>query len=69
MSFFKPNIDGRGRVARGLVSLVCAGAGVWQYAADHRIAAWILAGSALFTGFEACRGWCVARACGIKTRI
>jgi RNase P/RNase MRP subunit POP5 len=69
MSFFKPNIDWRGRVVRGGVSLVCAALAVWQYVDDHRIAAVLLGGSALFTGFEACRGWCVARACGVKTRI
>jgi hypothetical protein len=68
MSFFKPNIDKKGRLLRGAMSLLCGVCAVWQNSEDHKVATVLLAGSAVFTGFEACRGWCVARACGLKTR-
>lgn len=64
-NFWTPNIDGKGRVARGLVSCIA-------FAAAYRLrevpwAALLLGVSGAFTLFEALRGWCVARACGLKT--
>ena len=65
---FARNINNTGRIVRGLGAmalLIGAGFGfgvsVWLGAA--------LAAGGLFVLFEALRGWCVMRACGIKTRI
>ena len=67
-SFLSPNIDTKGRVIRGvgaLALLVGAGFGftvsVWLGAA--------LLASGVFVAFEALRGWCFLRACGIKTKL
>jgi hypothetical protein len=62
----KQNIDKTGRVARGGISIVfflVAGVLV-PYAAPL---AFIFLLVALFTLYEALRGWCAVRACGIKT--
>ena len=67
LRLFRPNIDGRGRWWRALMGLLLlAGAG-----AAYRLPA-LAVGLALSGGFvlfEAWRGWCVLRACGIKTRL
>ena len=67
-SFLSPNIDTKGRVVRGfgaLALLVGAGFG-------FTVSVWlglVLLASGLFVGFEALRGWCFLRACGIKTKL
>ena len=67
MSFFKSNIGTLGRVVRGACGLGClAGAAFLRHVP---VAAILLCGSGLFMLFEAFKGWCVARACGIKTPI
>jgi apolipoprotein N-acyltransferase len=65
--FFSRNIEREGRVSRAWTALflfVAAGVAfcfsVWAGA--------ILGVAALFTLIEAWRGWCVLRACGIKTK-
>lgn len=66
--FFKPNLDNRGRLARGLTALALGVGGIL----DWRVSPWlglVLLVAALFVTFEALRGWCVLRACGIKTRL
>ncbi len=64
----RPNIDNFGRVLRGLggLGLLLAGALV-----VGRIpwAAVILFVSGAFCIFEALRGWCALRACGVRTRF
>jgi hypothetical protein len=66
--FFAPNIDNRGRVFRGiigsalLVGGVIAAFSIWWLGL-------ILLASAGFVLFEAIRGWCGLRACGIKTKL
>jgi hypothetical protein len=66
--FFAPNIDNRGRLVRGIAGgMMLIGGGVavffiWWLGA-------ILLASAAFVLFEAIRGWCGLRACGIKTRL
>ena len=66
--FFAPNIDRRGRLVRGVMGLaLLAGAGV-----SFRVSLWLaalLAVAGLFALIEALRGWCLARACGIKTKL
>lgn len=65
--FFSPNIDNKGRLLRGLVALaLLVGAG-FGFTASVWLGFGLLA-AGLFVAFEALRGWCVMRACGIKTR-
>ena len=66
--FFSRNIGSKGRLIRGFIAfalLVGAGFGfvvsTWLGAA--------LVSSGVFVAFEALRGWCALRACGIKTRL
>lgn len=66
--FFERNIDNKGRLMRGLISvLFFVGAGA-SLAASPWLAG-LLAIAGAFVAFEALRGWCVARACGIKTKL
>jgi hypothetical protein len=65
MKFFTPNIRTPGRIARGLCGMASLAA-AWFYR-EQAVAGIALAGSGLFMLFEAARGWCLARACGLKT--
>jgi hypothetical protein len=65
---FAANIESKGRLLRG------AGAGLLGIAAlalwrRFPAAAVGLAVAAGFLGFEAARGWCALRACGVKTKF
>ena len=65
---FSPNINNHGRLVRGL-GAVGLFAGAWL-AFDASF--WLGLGLALSGGFvlfEAVRGWCALRACGIKTKL
>jgi len=67
MKWFAPNISRTGRIARGLLGIALVIAGL--FASYHSL--WLgllLIGSGVFGLIEALRGWCLARACGIKTR-
>jgi hypothetical protein len=67
-NFFKPNIGSRGRLVRGgiAVLLFIAGGAAFCYFWWLGI---IFTCVGIFTLFEALRGWCIARACGVKTKI
>ena len=66
--FFRPNIDHRGRIARGVIGSLCLIAGI--VIVDFQlIVGLIFVVAGLFALFEAVRGWCLARACGLKTRV
>ena len=72
----RPNITKAGRIARATTGALCIGAGVvlwlvpWPETPAYRwIACIVLIAAGLFQLFEAKRGWCVARACGIKTPL
>ena len=66
--FLRPNIDFRGRMARGVIGALLLIGGI--VAADDILwLALVLVGCGLFCIFEAVRGWCFARACGIRTRL
>jgi len=66
--FFSRNLDNKGRLVRGLGALaLLAGAG-FGFAASVWLGI-VLSASGLFVAFEALRGWCVMRACGIKTKL
>jgi len=66
--FFARNIDNKGRLLRGIIGMLLLAGGliavfyIWWAGA-------ILLASAAFTLFEALRGWCGLRACGIKTKF
>ena len=65
---FSRNIDNRGRLVRGLGAVTLfIGAGFGFF-----LSVWlgvVLATAGAFVLFEALRGWCVLRACGLKTRL
>lgn len=65
--FFPRNIDNKGRLGRAVVALMLlVGAGF-----GFTVSRWlggVLLLSALFVAFEAARGWCALRACGIRTK-
>ena len=65
---FAPNINSTGRLVRAIMALLLfVGA---AFTASH---SWLLAilllASAFFVLFEAVRGWCALRACGVRTRL
>ena len=64
-NFFGRNINGTGRLIRGLLGVVLMIATICCSAWWARMLFGI---AAIFVLFEAVRGWCVMRACGIKTR-
>ena len=67
-TFMARNIDTRGRVVRGIGALaLLVGAG-FGFAVSWWLGGVLLA-SAIFVAFEALRGWCALRACGIKTKL
>lgn len=66
--FFNRNIDSRGRMARGVWGALLLIAGI--ITADFKLwPALVLVGLGLFAIFQAARGWCLLRACGIKTKM
>jgi hypothetical protein len=66
--FLSRNISNTGRLVRGLGALaLLIGAGF-----GFLVSIWLgvaLAVPGVFVLFEALRGWCVLRACGLKTRL
>ena len=66
--FFKQNISFQGRIARGITGSVLLIVGI--ILADVTLWATIpLVVIGLFCMFEAVRGWCFLRACGIRTKV
>ena len=66
--FFAPNIDRTGRLVRGLMGVALLGGALFTYDQSVWLAV-LLAAAGVFGLFEAFRGWCLARACGIKTKL
>ncbi len=64
---FRPNIGRTGRIIRGVIGLVLLATAL-AARQGHWLAGVGLAAGGAFCLFEASRGWCVARACGVKTR-
>jgi hypothetical protein len=66
--FFARNLDRRGRVVRAVwgALLIVAGLWLWKHSGWACLA---LVGFGVFALYEALRGWCVMRACGIKTKL
>ena len=69
MSFWHPNIDTRGRIIRGIMSVVLFVAAFIAYRKGIEWLAIILVISGIVGVIETVRGWCVLRACKIKTRF
>ena len=68
MKWLAPNIRRAGRIARGLLGVLLIIAGLSTSAYSQ----WLcvgLVGLGVFCLFEVVRGWCLARACGIKTKL
>ncbi len=66
--FFARNLDAKGRLARAMFGLALIGVGLLVFAQSRWLClAMVLGGG--FALYEAGRGWCVMRACGIKTRL
>jgi len=66
--FFKPNLDRHGRITRGVIGTICLIAGI--IIVDYVF--WlgiVFVTVGLFAIFESLRGWCVMRACRIKTKL
>lgn len=66
--FFKPNISRNGRLLRASMGAVLFVIGCLVISRVTWLGVVLLC-SAVFVIFEALRGWCVMRACGIKTKI
>jgi hypothetical protein len=67
-SFFASNISNAGRLVRGLGALAM----LLGAAFGFFVSIWLgvaLTVSGAFVLFEALRGWCLLRACGLKTRF
>ena len=69
-----PNIKRNGRIARAITGLLTIGAGVAFWAVswpESLVGRWVLIVICMMVGlfqlYEAKRGWCIARACGMKT--
>jgi len=67
--FFSRNLDFRGRMARGVIGALCLIAGIIVAGDVLWWVGLILVAAGLFAIFEAARGWCIARACDIKTKF
>ena len=66
--FLARNIDGKGRIARAVMGLALLVGGALSLSASVWLAG-VLAAAGVFAIIEALRGWCLFRACGIKTRL
>ena len=66
--FLAPNLDRKGRLLRALLALVLLLTAAFCYTTSPWLAV-LLATAGVFGIFEALRGWCIARACGINTRL
>jgi hypothetical protein len=66
--FFQPNINHRGRLARGVIGTLCLVAGI-VIAGDYTLWGLIFVVAGLFAIFEAVTRWCLVRACALKTKV
>ena len=66
--FFTPNINPRGRLVRAITAMLLLLAAILLLPHMRRVALALAIGG-IFVLFEAWRGWCALRACGIKTKL
>ena len=67
--FFRPNLKRTGRIARGVIGALCLLAGIVICVDCGYWFGWLFIAAGLFAIYEALSGWCIARACGLKTKI
>lgn len=65
---FSRNINPKGRLLRGIIAMLLFVGAVFGFSAAPWLG-FVLAACGAFVLFEALRGWCALRACGIKTRL
>ena len=68
-NFFRPNLKRTGRIARGVIGTLCLIAGIILTTSCELWLGLIFVIAGLFAIYEALSGWCLVRACGIKTKI
>lgn len=70
MRLLQPNITTGGRLLRGLsgLAMFTTGGVLWRELESPAVGIVLITGAA-FLLFEAARGWCAARACGIQTPL
>ena len=68
-NFFRPNLKRTGRIARGVIGTLCLIAGIILTTSYELWLGLIFVIAGLFAIYEALSGWCLVRACGIKTKI
>lgn len=66
--FFTRNIGNGGRLVRGGIAAVLFVSGALLVRERSFVGAVLLA-AGVFVLFEALRGWCALRACGIRTKL
>ena len=67
-NFFARNIDRTGRIARAVWGVALIIAGVLLSGRSGWVC-FLLVAFGVFALYEAARGWCLMRACGIKTKL
>jgi len=67
-AWFARNISNKGRLMRGIIAIVLLIGAAFGFFASLWLGL-VLTVSGAFVLFEALRGWCALRACGIKTRL
>lgn len=65
---FASNIDNKGRLIRAAGAIVTGAAAILVWS-EYPTARACLGLASVFLSFEAARGWCAARACGVKTKF
>lgn len=66
--FLSPNIDRTGRIVRGITAAILIAGSAYAFTKLIWLGILLLA-SGIFVAFEALRGWCALRACGVKTKL
>jgi hypothetical protein len=67
-SMFRRNINNKGRFVRGLGALALLAAAGFVFTFSVWLGLVLFVAGA-FVAFEALRGWCALRACGIRTKL
>jgi hypothetical protein len=67
--FFAPNITRAGRITRAIFATLLLVGGIMAVVNQNLGLGVTLFLASAFVFFEAVRGWCVMRACGIKTKM
>jgi hypothetical protein len=67
-AFFRRNIDNRGRIVRAVYGALMIALGMATLSGSAWVGGGLVALGVLGI-LEAVRGWCILRACGIRTRL